>query len=308
MKEEIESFIRYLKVEKGYSGNTLEAYENDLSQFKEFLETRSKGKGLLPRLEDVDKDVLIGYMLHFKEREYSSATVARKIAAIKSFFGFLVEEGRLSTDPTENLGFPKVGKSLPKTLNMSDVNRLLDQASASKGPEGMRDAAMLELLYATGMRVSELVSLNIRDVDIKEGFVRCFGKGSKERVIPIHQRAVEKLSAYINGGHPALSAGNGADALFLNQRGQRLTRQGLWGILKDHARKAGIKEKISPHILRHSFATHLLGGGADLRSVQELLGHVNIATTQIYTHLTQEGLHKTYDRSHPRAKSETPGS
>lgn len=258
----------------------------------------------MPRLEDIDKDVLIGYMLHFKEKEYSSATVARKIAAIKSFFGFLVEEGRLSSDPTENLGFPKVGKSLPKTLSMSEVNLLLEQASSNKSPEGMRDSAMLELLYATGMRVSELVSLNLPDVDTRDGVVRCFGKGSKERVIPIHQRAIEKLSDYISKGHPALSAGNGEEALFLNQRGQRLTRQGLWGILKDYAKKAGIKEKISPHILRHSFATHLLGGGADLRSVQELLGHVNISTTQIYTHLTQEGLHKTYDKSHPRAKSE----
>src|SRR3990172_2576829 len=156
MKEEIASFIRYLKVEKGYSGNTLEAYENDLSQFKEFIESRSSGKGLLPRLEEVDKDTLIGYMLHFKEKEYSSSTVARKIAAIKSFFGFLVEEGRLSTDPTENLGFPKVGKSLPKTLSMAEVNQLLEQASLSKTPEGLRDAAMLEMLYATGMRVSEL--------------------------------------------------------------------------------------------------------------------------------------------------------
>lgn len=304
MKEEIESFIRYLKVEKGYSGNTLEAYGNDLSQFKEFIEAKSEGKGLLPRLEEVDKDTLIGYMLHFKEKEYSSATVARKIAAIKSFFGFLLEEGRLSTDPTENLGFPKVGKSLPRILGISEVNRLLEQASANKSPEGMRDAAMLELLYATGMRVSELVSLNIADVDIKEGFVRCFGKGSKERVIPIHQRAMEKLTDYINKGHAALSGGGGKEALFLNQRGERLTRQGLWGILKGYAKKAGIKEKISPHILRHSFATHLLGGGADLRSVQELLGHVNISTTQIYTHLTQEGLHKTYDKSHPRAKLE----
>lgn len=304
MKEEIESFITYLKVEKGYSGNTLEAYENDLSQFKEFVEAKFAGKGLLPRLEDVDKDILIGYMLHFKEKEYSSATVARKIAAIKSFFGFLLEENRLSSDPTENLGFPRVGKSLPKTLSMPEVNALLEQASSDKSPEGMRDAAMLELLYATGMRVSELVSLNLTDVDTGEGFVRCFGKGSKERVIPVHQRAIEKLSAYLNRGHEALSGGNGEKALFLNQRGQRLTRQGLWGILKDYAKKAGIKEKISPHILRHTFATHLLGGGADLRSVQELLGHVNISTTQIYTHLTKEGLHKIYDKSHPRAKSE----
>ena len=298
MKEEIESFIRYLKVEKGYSGNTLEAYKNDLSQFKNFIETKSAGKVLLPRLEDVDKDILVGCMLHFKEKEYSSATVARKIAAIKSFFGFLLEEGRLSIDPTENLGFPKVGKSLPKTLNIAEVNRLLEQASANKSPEGMRDAAMLELLYATGMRVSELVGLNLGDVDSKEGFVRCFGKGSKERVIPIHQRAVEKLADYINKGRQTLSGGGGEEALFLNQRGQRLTRQGLWGILKDYAKKAGIKEKISPHILRHSFATHLLGGGADLRSVQELLGHVNISTTQIYTHLTNRRLKEIHHKYH----------
>ena len=250
MKEEIESFIRYLKVEKGYSGNTLEAYKNDLFQFKEFLEAKSEVKGLLPRLEEVDKDTLIGYMLHFKEKEYSSATVARKIAATKSFFGFLVEEGRLSVDPTENLGFPRVGKSLPRVLGVSEVNRLLEQASANKSPEGMRDAAMLELLYATGMRVSELVSLNVADVDIKEGFVRCFGKGNKERIIPIHQKAMEKLADYINKGRAALSGSGGEEALFLNQRGERLTRQGLWGILKEYAKKTGIKKKNKPYGLK----------------------------------------------------------
>lgn len=302
MKEELGSFLKYLKVEKGYSENTLEAYRNDLTQVMEFMESKSSTQGLLPRWEDLNRDSLISYMLHLKEKEYSSATVARKIAAIKSFFGFLLEEGRLSSDPTENLGFPKVGKSLPKVLSPSEVNRLLEQASAEDSPEGKRDAAMLELLYATGMRVSELVSLNLSNVDTKAGFVRCFGKGSKERVLPIHQRAVDKLSKYISSVYPVLSGGKGEGALFLNLRGERLTRQGLWVILKAHAKKAGIKENISPHILRHSFATHLLGGGADLRSVQELLGHVNISTTQVYTHLTKEGLHKAYEKAHPRAK------
>lgn len=302
MREDIETFMDYLSVEKGYSPHTVSAYRNDLYQLSNFVEEKSQSK-MSSRSSDVDRQVLLSYILDLKQRDYAPTTLARKIAAVKSFFGFLVSEGKLESNPTENLASPRLGKSLPKPLTIAEVRRLLEAPSKSDTPDALRDRAMLELLYATGMRVSEMVSLNPENVNTQEGHVRCFGKGSKERVIPIHPRAAQILADYIDNSRPKLLNHTTEEpALFLNQRGQRLTRQGFWQILKGYARKAGLKEDITPHTLRHSFATHMLSGGADLRSVQEMLGHRNISTTQVYTHLTSEHVRSSYEKSHPRAK------
>jgi len=208
----------------------------------------------------------------------------------------------MKTSPTEGVSSPKAGKSLPKPISISEARRLIEQPSKLSTPDAKRDRAMLELLYASGMRVSELVSLNLADIDTKGGYVRCFGKGHKERLIPIYEQAALTVEEYINEARPQLTPKSDETALFLNRRGERLTRQGLWQILKGYAKEAGLEAQVTPHTLRHSFATHMLSGGADLRSVQQLLGHANISTTQVYTHLTSEHVRRTYEKSHPRAK------
>ena len=245
---------------------------------------------------------MLSYLLNLKERGYAVTTIARKIAATKSFFNFLLAESRIKDSPTENVTSPKVGKSLPDAISISQVRQLLAQPAERSTPEAKRDRAMLELLYASGMRVSELVSLNLNNIDTEGCYVRCFGKGNKERMIPIHPRAAQTVDEYVKEIRPQMVRSDEERALFLNQRGDRLTRQGLWQILKAYAKSAGLGKKVTPHTLRHSFATHMLSGGADLRSVQELLGHANISTTQIYTHLTSEHIRNTYDKAHPRAK------
>jgi len=298
MGEEIQSFLNHLSVEKGFSGNTIDAYRNDLNQLASFLE---ENQGYKPEWSTVDRNLLISYILDLKERNYASATVARKVAAVKSFFGFMVADGILSSDPTENLSSPKVGKSLPKPLSIGEVEALLAEPAKGSTPEAKRDVAMIELLYAGGMRVSELVSLNTGDVNLEAGFARCLGKGAKERIIPIHQQAIKAVDEYMVAARPRLLRDEEEEALFLNRRGERLTRQGFWLILKAHAIAAGIKRAVTPHTLRHSFATHILSGGADLRAVQELLGHANISSTQIYTHLTSEHVRQAYEKAHPRA-------
>jgi len=245
---------------------------------------------------------MLSYLLNLKERNYAATTVARKVAAAKSFFEFMVAEGGIKDNPTRDVGSPKLGRSLPKPITISQVRRLLEQPAKRSTPEAKRDRAMLELLYASGMRVSELVSLNLGDVDTKGDSVRCFGKGHKERIIPIYRQAAMLVSEYVTEARPHLAHYDVEPALFLNRRGERLTRQGFWQILKGYAASAGLEADITPHTLRHSFATHMLSGGADLRSVQELLGHANISTTQVYTHLTTEHIRRTYEKSHPRAK------
>jgi len=301
VKEAIDKFLNYLTVEKGFSRNTTEAYKNDLNQLVGFLEEEAKGGTVLPWTA-FDRQAVLSYLTNLKERRYAATTVARKVAAIKSFFGFLVAEGLVKENPTRDVPSPRVGKSLPKPISITQARQLLEETEKRATPEAKRDKAMLQLLYASGMRVSELVSLNLKDVDTEGGYVRCFGKGGKERLIPIHSQAVAALKEYINQGHPRLKPGGGEDALFLNRRGERLTRQGLWQIIKGYAKAAKLGVEITPHTLRHSFATHMLSGGADLRSVQELLGHANISTTQVYTHLTTEHVRKAYEKSHPRAK------
>jgi integrase/recombinase XerD len=302
VREDIERFLTYLVVEKGFSGNTKDAYRNDLNQLADFVEKEAAKRGMVPSWANFGRQGMLSYLLNLKERNYANTTTARKVAAAKSFFNYMVAEGSLKETPTQDLRSPRLGKSLPKPLSISQVHRLLEEPAKLSTPEAKRDRAMLELLYATGMRVSESVSLNLDDVDTRDGSARCFGKGQKERLIHIHERAASILEEYIKTVRPRLVRSDAMKALFLNRRGGRLTRQGFWQILKGYAKSADIEKGVTPHTLRHSFATHMLSGGADLRHVQEWLGHANISTTQVYTHLTPEHIRNTYDKSHPRAK------
>ena len=297
MQEQAEGFLDYMTAERGVSPLTVAAYRSDLAQLAEFLDQRPGGR---PELRSVDGEAVSEYVRHLKERGYSDSSRARKVASVKSFFGFLLDEGVVDKDPTENVGSPRLGRSLPEVLTEEQVDTLLDAASGH-APEERRDRAMMELLYATGMRVTELVSLDLDDIDVTAGYVRCFGKGSKERLVPLHAAAVGVVKDYLERWREVLATPRSGKAAFLNARGARLTRQGFWTILKRLAARAGIEGKITPHTLRHSFATHLLRGGAPLRHVQELLGHADIATTQVYTHLTSDYVRAEYEKAHPRA-------
>ena len=316
----ISSFLEHLIVEKGFSRNTSDAYRNDLGQFWDFLKDHSTGcfngkeqldlnendnrtSSYNPIWTEVDIDVLNKYIENLRiYKGYRDTTTARKIASIKSFFGFLSENSIISEDPTESLGSPRIGRTLPKFLPEEDVTKLLDTAYKSGTNEGQRDAVIMELLYATGLRVGELVSLNMQDVDVSESYIRCIGKGSKERIVHLYPKALEELRRYLKTARVALLGHRRTEpSLFVNHRGERLTRQWVWTILKTYAQKAGIIQNITPHTLRHSFATHLLQNGASLRHVQELLGHSSISTTQVYTHLTDSYVQKEYAKSHPRA-------
>jgi integrase/recombinase XerD len=302
VREDIESFLNYLRVEKGFSNNTTMAYANDLNQLRAFAEEAAGRGGIMPNWVSFSRQDMLSYLLNLKERNYAVTTVARKVAAAKSFFGFLAAEGKVKSNPMDNISSPKVGKALPDTLSVSQVRELLAQPAKLETPEAKRDRAMLELLYASGMRVSELVNLNVIDVDTASGFVRAFGKGKKERLVPVYPQAALSVEDYVKEVRPRYVHNGAEKALFVNQRGERLTRQGLWQILKGYAKTANLEHRVTPHTLRHSFATHMLSGGADLRSVQELLGHANISTTQIYTHLTSDHIRQAYDKAHPRAK------
>ena len=318
MDRTISSFLQHLIVEKGFSRNTSDAYRNDLGQFWKFLQDQPKdsspgnGSGSGSNHESskgnftwatVDINVLNMYVQELRVRKgYRDTTTARKVASIKSFFGFLSENSIITEDPTESLGSPRVGRVLPKFLSEEDVTRLLDAAYKSGTNEGQRDAVIMELLYATGLRVGELVSVNLEDLDLSEAYIRCMGKGSKERIVYLHSKAMEELKRYLKEPRIALLGHRRTEpALFVNHRGERLTRQWVWTILKTYAQKAGIDQNITPHTLRHSFATHLLENGASLRHVQKLLGHSIISTTQVYTHLTSNYVKKEYAKSHPRA-------
>jgi integrase/recombinase XerD len=306
MDRTITSFLQHLIVEKGFSRNTSDAYRNDLGQFCEFLQTQSNGhtNGNSSQVwATVDINILNKYIEDLRVRKgYRDTTTARKVASIKSFFSFLSENSIITEDPTESLGSPRVGRTLPKFLPEEDVTTLLDTAYKSGTNEGHRDAVIMELLYATGLRVGELVSLNTADIDLSESYIRCMGKGSKERLVHLYPKALEELRRYLKNARVALLGHRRAEpSLFVNHRGERLTRQWVWTILKTYAQKAGIQQNITPHTLRHSFATHLLQNGASLRHVQELLGHSSISTTQVYTHLTNGYVQQEYAKSHPRA-------
>ncbi len=284
MEEQVQQFLNYITVEKGYSSNTLAAYRNDLSQFVSFLGTRVAG------WDEVTQDIIMNYIMFMKSRqEYASSTVARKVAAIKSFFHYLVEWGVVEDDPTATLDSPKVRKRLPKAIAQDDLNRLLSEPAREQTPKALRDRALLEVLYATGLRVTELVSLNVDDVNMASATLRVVrSKDERERLVPVHERAIEPLREYLERGRIQLLRDPEEQALFLNHRGRRLTRQGLWLIVKHYVREVGIVEEVTPHTLRHTFAAHLIDKKADLEYVQELLGHANISTTQVYTQMDRK--------------------
>lgn len=295
METDIRHFLNYLAVERGLAQNTITSYALDLKQFKSFCQRRQVSKA-----GEIARNLVLNYILELKKSGRSSATIARHMAALKAFCRFLVDEQVLGSDPMANLESPGLPKKLPGVLAQEEVQKLLEQPRVGN-PGGLRDKAMLELMYATGMRVSELLTLDLDQVDCEHGYVRCLGKGSKERIIPVGSVARNFLTEYLRWGRAKIKANKGEKALFLNMRGNRLTRQGFWKIIKKYAQQAGISKQITPHTLRHSFATHLLENGADLRSLQEMLGHADITTTQIYTHLTETKLRETYDKHHPRA-------
>jgi integrase/recombinase XerD len=301
MDEHIGHFLNFMSVEKGASGNTVAAYRNDLQQFDGYI-TSLRGNGKPRDWERTERDLIVDYLLSLRRKNYAEATVARKVAAIKSFFQYLQAEGTIRGNPAESLESPRVGRSLPKPLSVTEVDELLEQPMKRNTPEAKRDRAMLELLYATGLRVTELVSLEVDDVNMSGPYVRCMGKGSKERTIPIHEQAAAAVAEYLNEGRAALVKNRKENALFVNRRGERLTRQGFWLILKQYAKEANITTPVTPHTLRHSFATHMLRGGAPLRNVQELLGHANISTTQVYTQIANEHVRQVYEKAHPRAR------
>ena len=303
MERTVNSFLQHLVVERGFAQNTLDAYSSDLNQFRAFVKDNLDAPAEQETWRLVDINLLNSYITDLRDnRGYRETTTARKVAAVRSFFGYLSRNGLITDDPTENLGSPRVGRSVPKFITEDEVKQLLGTAADTGTPEGRRDASILELLYATGLRVSEMVGLNVQDIDFEEGFIRTWGKGAKERIVYVYPEALFHLRAYIGGARVELLGNKrGETALYVNQRGERLTRQWVWNILKASAKKAGIDTKITPHTLRHSFATHLLQNGASLRHVQELLGHSSISTTQVYTHLTDSHVRAEYERSHPRA-------
>jgi len=297
MNKYLNEFIYYLEVERGLAKNTVASYRLDLERYLAFCrEQRS-----LASLLEADRDVVMAYLLYLQSEGKVSSTISRHLASLKSFYRFLVTENFLLENPVADLESPRLLQKLPRVLTVTEVEILLSQPFSGNGGAGLRDKAMLELLYATGIRVSELVSLEVEHVNLENGFIRCFGKGAKERIVPLGGTAGRCLEEYLLYGRSRLIGNKVTTALFVNWRGQRLTRQGFWKIIKKYARRGGIKKKITPHTLRHSFATHLLENGADLRSVQEMLGHADISTTQIYTHLTKGRLREVYDRTHPRA-------
>ncbi|HEY3426459.1 MAG TPA: site-specific tyrosine recombinase XerD [Negativicutes bacterium] len=295
MEGYVNEFINYLAVERGLAQNTLESYGRDLRQFNTYLQNSQ-----LEFLKNSNRNTILNYLSSLQSKGRAVSTISRNLAAIKSFYQYLVRERYLESDPAAHLESPKLEKKLPKILTIGEVEELLKQPNAFL-PTGFRDKAMLELLYATGIRVSELISLNISDVNLDMGYIKCYGKGAKERIVPLGSIAAKCVQEYSTKGRPKMVRTYEESALFVNHHGNRLTRQGFWKIIKKYAHEANITKDITPHTLRHSFATHLLENGADLRSVQEMLGHADISTTQIYTHVTKNHLKEVYDKTHPRA-------
>jgi integrase/recombinase XerD len=292
-------FLAYLEFERGLSRNTLEAYRTDLLQFGRFLERRERS-ALEASAADI-ADFLAELAAGTVDRPpASTATIHRKTACLRSFYRHVRREGLLDSDPTATLSAPRRSRKLPHVLSRGEIDRLLSQPRGTD-PASLRDRALLELMYASGLRASEAIGLELADVDLEERVLRARGKGSKERVVPIGQAAVRALRMYLERGRPGLLKGAPEPHLFVNFRGGQLTRQGLYKIVRRHAVKAGLADRMSPHTLRHTFATHLLAGGCDLRSVQEMLGHADVSTTQLYTHLSSQRLKDVYFRAHPRA-------
>lgn len=296
MTGRMQLFLEYLTVELGLSANTRQAYERDLRLFCKTLGFKNSDA-----LVNVSREQITGYMTQLKEKGLAAATIARKLAAIKAFYRFMTAEGYMDANPAEVVEAGTKGIKLPRILSEDEVVRLLNQPDITTA-EGFRDRTMLEVLYATGMRVSELINLTLERVDLNMKYIIAFGKGSKERIVPLGSVAAEFLQQYLEKVRPKLThAGRNTNIVFLAFGGHELTRQRFWQIIRAYGRKANINKALTPHILRHSFATHLLDNGADLRSVQELLGHSDISTTQIYTHLTNKRLRDIYAKAHPRA-------
>jgi integrase/recombinase XerD len=294
MDQMLDQFLHYLIVEKGLAKNTIEAYSHDLNRFSDYL----KAKGIQDIL-NVGKFDVRAFLLVLKRQGLSTKTISRNLVAIRTFFKFLIQEGILEANPIEEVGSPTVAKTLPEILTLKEVEELLEQPNI-KTPLGIRDRAMLEMLYATGMRVSELTWLPMNQVNLEGGYVLIYGKGSKERMVPLGSEAMKWLALYLRMARGRFAKRKESNALFISRSGKGMSRQRFWRSLKEYGRRAGIRKRISPHLLRHSFASHLLERGADLRSVQIMLGHVDISTTQIYTHVTGERLKKIHQRYHPR--------
>jgi len=293
MNQLLDQFMDYLSVERGLSLNTLEAYRRDLTKFFGFLDRESSAS-----IEGVGPRDIIDYLIYLRKSKLAIRSISRNLVAIRMFYKFLVNEDVINDDPTLNLDSPKTGLSLPEVLSQEEVERLL--ALPNNKEQGIKDKAILELLYATGMRVSELINLPIDNIDLHEGYLKCIGKGSKERIIPVGRKAQRAVKKYIDVVRSKYVSRGNSNMLFITRLGRIYTRQGIWKIIKKYSRLLGLDRKITVHTLRHCFATHLLSHGADLRSVQEMLGHVDISTTQIYTHIDKARLREVHQKFHPR--------
>lgn len=293
MQELLKEYTHYLLLEKGLSENTISGYQSDLQKFIAFA--NQKNKTIIEcQVQDMEE-----YLKYLYTASYSVSSISRHLSAIRSFYKYLQEENIVTENPVSEITKPKTGLKLPKTLSLKEIEILL---ALPKGDAlGLRDKAILETLYATGMRISELTDLDVNSVNLDLSYVQCTGKGNKERIIPLGRIAHQAITEYLRLTRPDLIQNHRDAALFLNSRGKRLTRQGIWKIIRQYVKKSGITKEVSPHTFRHSFATHLLENGADLRSVQEMLGHSDISTTQIYTHISNKQLYKIYNSSHPRA-------
>ncbi|MFL5799782.1 MAG: site-specific tyrosine recombinase XerD [Actinomycetota bacterium] len=306
---QVQRFLDHLTVERGLSPNTVASYRRELARYAAF--SSAAGVESAVRVDPAGVAAFVASLSAARHRgggrkqedprPYRTSSVARALAAVRSFHRFLVAEGETDRDPTVTAVRPRVPRSLPRPLSVDEVARIVEAPSGQE-PAALRDRAILETLYGAGVRISELVGLDVDDVDLEEGTVRVLGKGSKERIVPLGRLAREAVGAYLSGGRPALASARTRGAMFLNARGGRLSRQGCWHVLKASAARAGVHKRVTPHTLRHSFATHLLEGGADVRVVQELLGHASVTTTQIYTLVTEQHLREVYVTSHPRAR------
>ncbi|GGG17069.1 tyrosine recombinase XerD [Lysinibacillus alkalisoli] len=290
----VKDYLHFIRVERQLAANTLASYERDLTAYVQFMQKNQK-----ETLNDITRADIQAYLLYLRQTNKSPRTMARHISSIRSFHQFLLRERLTTQDPTVHIDLPKTTQRLPDVLSVEEVEALINAPHHNK-PQGVRDTAMLELLYGTGMRITECMDLNIDQIHLTMGFVRIFGKGHKERIVPLGQSALTACERYLNEARPQLLK-EPTEALFINQRGKRLTRQGCWKLIKQHAQQAKLQKAMTPHMLRHSFATHLIENGADIRAVQEMLGHADIATTQIYTHVSKTRLSEVYKQFHPRA-------
>jgi len=291
----LEDYLQYLALEKGLSDHSIRGYETDLRQMLMFLREHCG----VPDAAKATRENLQSFLLDIRKKNLSTASSARKVSALRSFYGFLLRERLIASSPASFLHHPKKGRKLPEFLGLGEVEALLKAAASGKNP--LRDAAIVELLYSAGLRVSELTGLDPHQVNLEQGYVRVTGKGSRERIVPLGDLAATLIAAWLKDGRPRMAVRPGEKALFLNRNGRRISRQSVFALLRKTAEAAGIRREVSPHTLRHSFATHLLENGADLRSVQELLGHADISTTQIYTHVSRSHIRSAYDKAHPRA-------